>query len=122
MWASGRDRLAMPETFEEVFVRELSRDLEATVRSNDLLRDRISIESISREPAPSIAAVVLLRDATRPECLFATRLPYDVVKALGFGQENAALAASICAANIEEEITAVGHGLPECAPGQTAWF
>lgn len=123
MWASGDNLLEVPGQFLDAFVDELSRCLEATVRSSDVLRQRIIIEAVTSEDERSSSAVVLLRDTSRPGCLFATKCsPEPLRVALELDRADVALAASVCAANIEEQIAASGHGLPPCAFGETVWF
>ena len=73
---------------------------------------------------------ILLRDEARPECLFGWRFPSndrsetDPEARRSWGPEQAEVwANAIVLTNLEEEIMAVGYGLPsECAPEGVTWF
>lgn len=89
----------------------------------------IKIEEIRLDTsAPEHEVVVLLRDLERPECLFGWRAPavepgifenfwYKNIKDAA---ESHALVVSV---NLEEEVLAIGYGLPKnCSTEVINWF
>ena len=64
--------------------------------------------------------VILLRDLNRPGCLFGWRTPAIEPQADPMDPE---LWTTVVWANLEEDLQAIGYGLPRsCSPGVITWF
>lgn len=86
----------------------LTRDPDIEHRGN-----RIEVEDIQLATHGSVCWIYMLfREETRPECLFGYRFPADEF-----------MDTSIIVTNFEEEIEAIGYGLPpDCDPGRITWI
>ena len=84
--------------------------------------DRILVEdAFLGEIDPEYPLVVLLRDASRPECLFGFRWPLGPEWSADQLQDPY-FPAMLTAVNLMETLTG-GPGLPrDCAPGCITWF
>ena len=134
--------------YERFFLAELRRKLDpdATVqrklpgrewesvkrRETDCFWRRAEIEEIGLDTSRSEhEVVVLLRDLTRPECLFGWRAPAVAPEdsesfepTPRYGLEDAAEShAMVVAVNLEEDVLATGYGFPkDCSPDRVTWF
>lgn len=79
------------------------------------------IESVELDgPEPEREVVIRVRDLERPECLFERREP--AFEPMLF-DDTAETYASDIFTNLEEDIEAIGYGLPqECTPGEITPF
>jgi hypothetical protein len=79
------------------------------------------IESVELDASgPEHEFVIVVRDLERPGCLFERREPaFDP----DFFHEDATVYAGWIHTHLEEDIEAIGYGLPqECSPGETTPF
>lgn len=75
--------------------------------------NRIEVEDVRVGTHGSCRSIfILFREETRPECLFGYRFLADEF-----------MDSSIIVTNFEEEIEAIGYGLPpDCDPGGITWI
>lgn len=96
--------------------------------TNDFWR-RVEIEEIRLDDSgPESEAVVLMRDRTRPECLFGWKAPAWAGMSGQIGpnvslKDAAEMDATVAWANLDEDVLAIGYGFPkDCSPTGITWF
>ena len=102
---------------------------QATLGEVSYLYQIVEIEEIRLDAsAREHEVVVLLRDLKRPECLFGWRAPAVEPGVFENGlykntKDAAESHAMVLSVNLEEDILAIGYGLPkDCSPSDITWF
>lgn len=85
------------------------------------VEQRVRVESLEIDRSGGgHEAVILLRDLKRPECLFGRRAP--TVEPM-VDHMDPQFWATVVWANLEEDLTAIGYGLPkQCSLVEITWF